>query len=1000
MMTASVVSAGAASAGYYKAEGYYKSGTPEAEAATQWIGQAAEKFGLVGEIDDEKFAAVLDGETPSTGRMMGKYVDGERKHRPGLDLTFSAPKSVSIAALVLGDERVVEAHTNAVKAAIGHVESNLVQTRFFENGELKTETGGRIIAGMFRHDTSRALDPQLHTHVVVANMVLNSKGNFTALHNDKIFQDVKLGSQIYRSELAKNLQQLGYTPIRSGPHDLLEIKEVPETLIKEFSKRREQIAEALEQRGLPDNARTAHLAALATRANKDQEIDRTALKAEWQKTAAEHTERTPEAKSLVSKIKEGVRSINPKGMFRDDNKVQAQDASESVKTAIQHLGENSAIFSESALLSSSFRFSKSATLEDINNAVGKELESRNLRLTDSPVGDGSTFFTSKEQVAVERKIHAEIKSGENQNEFPLASQPRIQLGRRLHRSTLSEGQKEAVSLPFLSQDRFVAIQGYAGTGKTYMLDRLNQEAQKLGFKVEAVGPTHQSVKELNGVVENSETLKARLVRGGPSRQGLGEGETPDHSKTILAVDEASMISSKDMLQLLQQSNRLGVHKVVLVGDVQQLEAVSAGSPFAALQKTGIQTATMDDIQRQKNENSLEIVKHSIAGEVKAAFEKIGSNVVQAENIPETAAASYLAAGGTTAIATNTNRMRVAVNEAVREELKAGGALVGNDFQITGLDPRHFTTAELGDARSFQEGDVLVARADLKGTDIKKNAVLKVQSVNDEKNSLSLSYSDGSKTTLKLEPGSKQLDKLTVYTERQREFASGDRVKFRIIEESSPTSYGDTGVVSLASEKGIIVRLDTGENVDIDPNSLTAKGMDHGYALTLHDMQGATVDNVVIAMSANERLATQKSFYVAVSRVKDEATLVTDEPDRLADKIQRQTGERPNALDVLRQEELPKEPSISDTSDRASSKDLKPEPQLSADQEKENSDKDKDEQNTKTEKERGQSELSEHDTEARMGERDASPAPDSSDRINKLDEQAQSLGIERMRQQER
>lgn len=216
----------------------------------------------------------------------------------------------------------------------------------------------------------------------------------------------------------------------------------------------------------------------------------------------------------------------------------------------------------------------------------------------------------------------------------------------------------------------------------------------------------------------------------------------------------------------------------------------------------------------------------------------------------------------------------------------------------------------------------------------------------------------------------------------------------------PTSIGDTGVVSLASEKGITVRLDTGENVDIDPNSLTAKGMDHGYALTLHDMQGATVDNVVIAMSANERLATQKSFYVAVSRVKDEATLVTDEPDRLADKIQRQTGERPNALDVLRQEELPKEPSISDTSDRASSKDLKSEHQLSADQEKENSDKDKDEQNTKTEKERGQSELSEHDTEARTGERDASPAPDSSDRINKLDEQAQSLGIERMRKQER
>ena len=161
MMSATLVSAGAAASGYDKAEGYYSAGSKEAEQAATWFGRGAESLGLSGQVDDALFTRILDGQTfrlqgesLEPDRLMGRMIDGERHHRAGLDLTFSAPKSVSVAALVYKDERLIEAHDKAVKAAMEHVQDHLVQTRYHVNGQKIVQTGGDIIAGLFRHDTS------------------------------------------------------------------------------------------------------------------------------------------------------------------------------------------------------------------------------------------------------------------------------------------------------------------------------------------------------------------------------------------------------------------------------------------------------------------------------------------------------------------------------------------------------------------------------------------------------------------------------------------------------------------------------------------------------------------------------------------------------------------------------------------------------------------------------------------------------------------------------
>lgn len=299
-MSLSNVSAGAAASGYYQAEGYYIAGSQEAQAAASWFGKAAEHLvdigweAFRGGVDNQLFSDMLQGHAPSLergsdgnwteGQTLGRWVGGERQHRPGIDLTFSASKSVSIMALVGDDERIVAAHDRAVRMAMAVAEDRFVYTRREVNGEI-VPVRGKMIAGLFRHDTSRALDPQLHTHAVIQNMVLGSDGRWTALTNEPLYENKMLLGSIYRNGLARELTELGYTVERVGPAGIVEIRGVPKDLMEGFSKRRQEIEAALKDYGAEATAKDSALAALATRKNKHNGIDREELREAWLKEA-------------------------------------------------------------------------------------------------------------------------------------------------------------------------------------------------------------------------------------------------------------------------------------------------------------------------------------------------------------------------------------------------------------------------------------------------------------------------------------------------------------------------------------------------------------------------------------------------------------------------------------------------------------------------------------------------------------------------------------------
>ena len=292
-MVASIGAVASAAQGlsYYEHDGYYAAGDPEHREASAWAGKGAAALGLEGEVDGETFRAVLEGHVPDgSGRRLGRVGrDGTVAHRPGRDLTLSAPKSVSLVGLVGGDARVVDAHDRAVRAALGWVERNAAETRMKDpaTGRMARALWQRMVAATFRHDTSRSLDPQLHTHAVIANMLQGADGRWRTMANERLYASKMLLGALYRAELARGLARLGYRVEKTHADGRFEIGGVSREVVEAFSIRRAAIAAAMAGRaaGTPaDNQRLAERAALVTRAYK-RDVDKAALREAWARQA-------------------------------------------------------------------------------------------------------------------------------------------------------------------------------------------------------------------------------------------------------------------------------------------------------------------------------------------------------------------------------------------------------------------------------------------------------------------------------------------------------------------------------------------------------------------------------------------------------------------------------------------------------------------------------------------------------------------------------------------
>ena len=924
------VSSAAQGVSYFERDGYYAKDDPEHLKASAWEGKGADTLGLTGPVDPGVFRDVLEGTVPDgSGRRLGRpEKDGSISHRPGRDLTFSAPKSVSLVAMLGDDANVVSAHDAAVKRTLAWLEATTIETRMKdpETGRLAHMGGQKMVAATFRHDTSRNLDPQLHTHAVIANMVQGDDGKWRTMSNELLYKRKMLTGMVYRSELARGLEEPGYRVEKTHADGRFEIAGVSRTVIEAFSTRRAEIEAAMHERGLGDPGSNPHLAAraaLMTRAQK-RDVDKEVLRESWREqagvlgfaadkvseTAREGRAKEADASERIAEAggerhATGDREAGKAGagkMQRDpDPSLQA------VSWATAHLSEREAVFARSDLLAAALAWKPGAiSVEDAGTAI--DTLQKDGRLHAAPrffSGDGITTDTA---LADERETIGLMRHGRDKGEVLMRSRKVRQL---LHKGPLTDGQKEAVTLILSSKDRVVGVQGYAGTGKTTMLNRARALSEKSGYRMLGLAPSASAVKTLSAEAGiESETLQRFLARnagvaeGRLSRTGARDMRNA-FSKTVLVVDEGSLASTVQARDLLRIANALHIPRVVLVGDEKQLDAVDAGKPFAQLPRAGMQTAVMDEILRQRDPALKEAVEASLAGDVRGAFEKLGDNVaeVKADNIAGAVAARWLKLSPeqreNTGVMAPSHALRSAINGHIRERLAREGTIQGPAFQGERLVSHGYTRAEKALAANYAPGDVVAFHRPYRRLGVDKGEERRVIEVDHRSRTVMLEGRDGGRVAWKPNEIGGRSGGAEVYRAEAIELRAGDRVRWTRNDKVSGLVNSRTAEVVSVNEDRVSFRLEDGRSLVLGRKDAQLRHLDHAWASTVHAFQGRTVDNVIAAMEADHpHLTTQKSFYVEISRARDRAELVTDDAERLRERLETATGERISALEGI------------------------------------------------------------------------------------------------------
>ena len=899
-MVASVsalTSAGQA-ASYYEADDYYAEG---GFAPSEWFGEAAAALGLSGEVDRVQFAELLDGRV--AGKQLGTTRDGKIEHRPGWDITFSAPKSVSIMAEVAGDKRLIGAHAAAVKAALGHVEQHLAATRGREGGEVQREETGNLAIATFRHATSRAQDPQLHTHAVILNATQDKEGNWRSLEPRAFYQLQKEIGAIYRQELAHGAAQLGYR-IVPGKDAMFEIAGVPDRVIDALSQRTAAIDARLAERGTSREEASAaekQIAALDTREAKSH-ADHKSLRADWRAMAeAKGFGEAAQARVIAEaeeRAKAGELAASPEIL-----------AARAVAWAAAKLGERQAVFPASTLAREAGDYAfGTLSHSDISDAIADAGRRGALvpRAFLDRRGAESAGFTTPEAIATEQTMLRLEAAGRGVT-APLASS--LAAARTVERAARqsaragfawTDDQKRATASLLTSRDRVSAVQGYAGTAKTTtVLATYAREAAKSGLAVTALAPTASAATVLGDALGlRGDTVARHLVS--PEAKGLGKG-------AVWIVDEASMLSARDMAALMASADKAGA-RLVLVGDVRQLGSVGAGAAFAQLQQAGMATAKLANVVRQTNAETREAVMASIeghAGKALAALERGGGEVVEgADRDARLAmmAQRYVALGpaerARTLVIEPSRNGRDTLTGLIRQQLAQRGELSAAAVRFEALEAKGLTRAETRQAASYAIGDVVRFARDYADKGVTRGLAYRVERIDGEKAAISLKSADGSSVDWRLRQWG--AGKVEVFEPKAMELQAGDRVQFTRNDREAGRINGLRGTITGIDpeRQQATIALANGREQRLDLTDPRDAHLRHAYVQTAHAAQGQTAERVLIhADSRSDNLVDQKMLYVALSRAKSEAIVVTDDKARLIRAIHERAGEKQTAMEV-------------------------------------------------------------------------------------------------------
>lgn len=912
----------------------------------EWIGAGVDLLGLAGTsaVAPETLRQLLDGQLPGGQRMrLSRTRAG--KDRKGIDFTFSAPKSVSIQALMLGDPRIVAAHDSAVAQSLQLLQT-FVAARRKERGLSFRERTGVLVGAAFRHELSRAQDPQLHTHVLVMNLTRRADGEWRALSNEELLRNVRMVGAFYRATLAEKLRELGLD-LRATAKGGWELAHVPDAAVRLFSQRSREIERLLSLRGHDrDQASSAQkqVLALASRPRKT-ESDRAWLRAHWLQIAREAglDLETWNRSDLVSR--RGAQRLGTALSVATARRWGTLSAAnEAMDFAIAHLAERQGVFSRAELLEVAYGRAATAASPDAVEAAleraradGRLVQelvlyqtARSLNVSASELSKDPSAgrFKARDeleklsrsswtaltmaargqtQAQAERAVDAAVQRGALVPSEPRFATPEARrselhvlamersgrgavapvvspraVARLLEGSDLNAGQRDAVAMILSTQDRFVGIQGLAGTGKSHMLSKAVQgiktHAARLslvqGYKVIGLAPYASQNQALAALGMESQTLASLLAR--KSHQDRLD------SRSIVFLDEAGVVPAHQFEMLMAIIERRNA-RLVLTGDRHQTHAVEAGRPFEQLQDAGMTKAFLTEIQRQRRESVRAAVVHAARAEIPSAVARLKDSVIEVRDDGRRhslIADAYLRLSAVeradTLIVAGTNEARRSINAEVRAGL---GLRDGHQVRI--LEPVDMTRAELRSAQSYDIGQVVVPQRNY-GTTLLKGEQLRILEVmlRPGRGALTVQREDG--TVVTIDPSRQSM--LRVYQPESVEMAPGDRVRVNANDRTLGVRNGERFRIAAIDNR--YITLDAA-NAIIRVGRRRAAHLQHAYASTVHSAQGLTCGRVLVDANTRSLSSNRAVFYVAISRAREEVTLFTDDASKLAAAMSRE-----------------------------------------------------------------------------------------------------------------
>lgn len=828
---------------YYSRSDYLSEG---AELVGKWGGKGALQLGLIGEVDKASFDSLCDNIDPRSGERLTLRTNDNRT--VGMDFNFHAPKRVSLAYLVGGDERILEAFQLSVDETMRELEGDTL-TRVRKDGRMEERQTGNLVWGGFDHFTTREVDgeadPHLHGHRMVFNATWDAcEHAFKAVQFRELKRDASYYEAAFHARLSRRISEIGYDIERHGRD--WDIAGIERRTSDKFSRRTQQIERLAHELDIEDPKQKDAIGA-TSRSKKTYGTSLDELQQKWLTRLD-----ADEAANLEAVVNAARTS---------DSEPAASIEAEAVGYAKLHCFERNSVVPERKLLAEALRFGLGKVdVESVYREMLKQgIITRKL--------DGRMWATTREMLQEESDMLEWAQGGKN-SVHPLNDNWTIQ------RDWLNEDQRAAVQHVIRSPDRLVMILGGAGTGKTAMMRETVDAIETGGHRVFAFAPSAEASRDVLAKEGFDATTVAELLVNTDLQSNI-RGQ-------VIWIDESGLLGTRTMKSVMDLADRLDA-RLILSGDWRQHGSVEAGAAMRLIQQQGgIEPALVRKIQRQDGAYR-EAVALLARGESKSGLNALQSLgwVHEIEDEEERLAriaksfADGIDAGESVLAVAPTHAEADLLHSQIRSELTERGVIAASDAEYLQLQPKRLTEAERSDPNQLSPGDIAVFHR--KAGQAKKDS--RVVVTDDNVNQLA-----------------RHAKSFEVYRKRSTRLAKGDFVRF--------TRNGRTKDGTHALHNGSVYRIKSfNKHGDLILNNGWVVDRDYGfvgsgYVSTSHASQGKTVDRVLIAESSmSYPAASAEQFYVSASRARQRVEVFTDDVEGLKNAISK-TDDRLSAIEMI------------------------------------------------------------------------------------------------------